>query len=79
MRGILKVDALGILKHSNLKSMENSLKITWEAAQNSRLCREAGSEPCQTPKMELLANIVYGFQQSIIFVKTSLFDFLQGL
>ena len=79
MRGILKVDALGILKHSNLKSMEKFLKSTWKVAQNSRLCREADSEPCQTSKMELLANIVTGFQPSIVFVKTSLFDFLQGL
>ena len=53
MRGILKVDALGILKHSNLKSMEKSLKSTWKVAQNSRLCREADSEPCETSKMEL--------------------------
>ena len=79
MRGILKVDALGILKHSNLKSMEKFLKSTWKVAQNSRLCREADSEHCETSKMELLANTVYGFQPSIIFVKTSLFDFLQGL
>ena len=79
MRGILKVGALGILKHRNLKSMENVLRNTWEVAQNSRLCTEADSEPCQTSKMELLANIVNGFQPSIIFVKTTLFDFLQGL
>ena len=79
MRGILKVGALGILKHRNLKSMENFLKNTWEVAQNSRLCTEADLETCQTSKMELLANIVNGFQPSIIFVKTSLFDFLQGI
>ena len=79
MRGILKVGALGILKHRNLKSMENFLKSTWEVAQNSRLCTEADLETCQTSKMELLANIVNGFQPSIIFVNTSLFNLLQGL
>ena len=79
MRGILKVGALRILKHCNLKSMENFFKNRWKVAQNSRLYTEADSEPCQTSKMELLANIVTGFQPSIVFVKTSLFDFLQGL
>ena len=61
MRGILKVGALGILKHRNLKSMENLLKTTWEVAQNSRLCTEADSVPYQTSKMKLLANIDNGF------------------
>ena len=70
--------ALGILKHCNLKSMENFLKDTWEVAQSSRLCTDADLEPCQTSKMELLENIVNGFEPSIIFVKTSLFDFLQA-
>ena len=45
MRGILKLGALGILKHRNLKSMENFLKNTWEVAQSSRLFTEADSEP----------------------------------
>ena len=62
MRGILKVGALGILKHRNLKSMENFLKNTWEVAQSWRLCTEADSEPCQTSKMELLENIVSCFR-----------------
>ena len=59
--------------------MENFLENTWRVAQNSRLCTETDSEPCQTSKMELLANTVNGFQPSIIFVKSSLFHFLQGL
>ena len=46
MRGILKLGALGILKHRNLKSMENFLKNTWEVAQSSRLFTGADSEPC---------------------------------
>ena len=53
MRGILKVGAHRILKHRNLKSMENVLKNTWEVAQSSGLCTEADSELCQTSKMEL--------------------------
>ena len=61
MRCILKVGALGIPKHRNLKSMENFLKNTWEVAQSWRLCTEADSEPCKTSKMELLENIVNGF------------------
>ena len=79
MRGILKAGALGILKHRNLKSMSIFLKNTWEVAQISILCTEADSESCQTSKMKLLENIVNGFEPSVIFVKTSLFDFLQGL
>ena len=79
MRGILKGGALGILKHRNLKNMDKFFKNTWEVAQSSRFCTEADSDPCQTSKIELLENIVNGFQPSIIFVKTSLFDFLQGL
>ena len=46
MRGILKLGALEILKHRNLKSMEKILKNTWGVAQSSRLCTEADSEPC---------------------------------
>ena len=77
MRGILKVGALEVLRHSNLK-IYGIFKNTWEVAQSSRLCTEADSEPCQTSKMELLANIVNGFRPSTIFAKTSPFDFLQG-
>ena len=68
MRCILKVGALGILKHRSLKSRENKKKKknTWEVAQSWRLCTEADSAPCQTSKMELLENIVNGFQTSII-------------
>ena len=77
MRGILNVGALGILKCHNLKSMENSLKHTREKAQSSRLCTETDSETCQKFKIELLANIVNGFQPSVIFAKT-IVDFLQG-
>ena len=61
MRCILKGGALGILKHHNLKNMEIFLKNTWEVVQNSRLCTETDSDPCQTSKMELLENIVNGF------------------
>ena len=79
MRGIRKGGALGILKYRNLKSMENFFKNTWEVAQNSRLCTKADLETCQRSKMELLTNIVNGFQPSIIFVNKSLFNLLRGL
>ena len=69
MRSILKVGALGILKHCNLQSIENSLKNPLKGSESSRLCTEADSEPCQSSKMELLANIVNGFNRQFFFAK----------
>ena len=78
MRGILKVGALGLLKHRKSKSMENFWKNTWQVAQNSRLCTVADWEPYETSKIKLLENIVNGFQPLIIFVKASIFDFYRA-
>ena len=66
-------------KTSQLEIHGKFLKKYMTSSSKLKTLHSGDWEPYETSKIELLENIVNGFQPLIIFVKTSLFDFLQGL